>query len=190
MSSICLHAIILNHTEDFKLLSFTSAHKLLSSFSSALCLYSCCSDKEHRASVKRFVSLQFLNLRESVGLLWPVICPAQGCYLTQTQNKHRQTDLTRIWNHDPSIQASEDISCLRPLGHCDWPLPFNQWLWFASNLWFSSIYQWGTLSSQYYASWKRTRSPAYNRMVLVTEERHCVINIKKPIYRCNVTIAN
>jgi hypothetical protein len=32
-------------------------------------LYSCCSLLEHRASVKRFVSLQFLNLRQSVGPL-------------------------------------------------------------------------------------------------------------------------
>jgi hypothetical protein len=31
--------------------------------------YYCCSQLEHKASVKRFVSLQFLNLRQSVGLL-------------------------------------------------------------------------------------------------------------------------
>jgi hypothetical protein len=30
---------------------------------------SCCSQLEYRASVKRFYSLQFLNLRQSVGLL-------------------------------------------------------------------------------------------------------------------------
>jgi hypothetical protein len=39
--------------------------------------------------VKRFVSLQFLNLRESVGLLGRTITPSQGRYLTQTHNKHR-----------------------------------------------------------------------------------------------------
>jgi hypothetical protein len=32
-------------------------------------LRSCCSHLQHTASVKRFVSLQFLNLRQSVGLL-------------------------------------------------------------------------------------------------------------------------
>jgi hypothetical protein len=31
--------------------------------------YACCSHSEHRASVKRSVSLQFFNLRKSVGLL-------------------------------------------------------------------------------------------------------------------------
>jgi hypothetical protein len=36
-------------------------------------------------SVKRFVSLQFLNLRQSVGLLEPEISPSQGRHLT----KHR-----------------------------------------------------------------------------------------------------
>jgi hypothetical protein len=43
---------------------------------------------EHRSSVKHFVSLQFLNLGHSVGLLGRVISPSQGRYLTQTQNKH------------------------------------------------------------------------------------------------------
>jgi hypothetical protein len=47
---------------------------------------SCC-HLEHRASVKRFVSLQFLNLRQSVGLLGRVISPSQRRYMTQTQNK-------------------------------------------------------------------------------------------------------
>jgi hypothetical protein len=39
---------------------------------------------EHRISVKRFVSLQFLNLRQLVGLLGRGISPSQGRYLTQT----------------------------------------------------------------------------------------------------------
>jgi hypothetical protein len=39
---------------------------------------SCCSRLEHRASVKRFVSLQFLNLRHSIGLLGRVISTSQG----------------------------------------------------------------------------------------------------------------
>jgi hypothetical protein len=49
--------------------------------------YSCCFHLEHRTSVKRFVSLQFLNLRQWVGLLdQPITRP-----LTQTQNKRTQT---------------------------------------------------------------------------------------------------
>jgi hypothetical protein len=46
----------------------------------SVCLpaYSCCSRLEHRASVKRFVSLQFLNLRQLVGLLGRGISQSQG----------------------------------------------------------------------------------------------------------------
>jgi hypothetical protein len=43
------------------------------------------------ASVKHFVSLQFLNLRQSVGLHGRVISPSKDRYLTQTQNKRKQT---------------------------------------------------------------------------------------------------
>jgi hypothetical protein len=45
-------------------------------------VYSCCSHLEHSASAKRFVSLQFLKLRHSAGLLERVISPSQGRYLT------------------------------------------------------------------------------------------------------------
>jgi hypothetical protein len=57
-----------------------------------LYLYSFCSHLEHRASVKLFVSLHFLNLRQSVRLLRRGISPLQGVYLhrtTQTQNKRK-----------------------------------------------------------------------------------------------------
>jgi hypothetical protein len=47
----------------------------------SLYLYSCCSHLEHRAPVKRFVSLQFLNIRQSIGLPGRVIIPSQGRYL-------------------------------------------------------------------------------------------------------------
>jgi hypothetical protein len=50
-----------------------------------LVVYSRCSHLEHKASVKRFVSLQFLNLRHSVGHLGRVISPSQGRYLKQTE---------------------------------------------------------------------------------------------------------
>jgi hypothetical protein len=46
-------------------------------------IYSCCSHFEHGTSVKLFVSLQFLNLRHSIGLLGRVNNPSQGRYLTQ-----------------------------------------------------------------------------------------------------------
>jgi hypothetical protein len=42
------------------------------------CMYSCCSHLEHTASVKRFVSLQFVNVRQSVGLLGRGMSPSQG----------------------------------------------------------------------------------------------------------------
>jgi hypothetical protein len=53
-----------------------------------LFFYSCCSQYDYRASVKRFVSLQFLNLRQSVWLLGRGISPSLGRYLTETENKH------------------------------------------------------------------------------------------------------
>jgi hypothetical protein len=67
---------------------------------------------KHRASVKRFVSLQFLNLRHSVALLGRVITPSQGRYLTQT-DIHASSG---IRTHDSRVRASEDGSCLRPRG--------------------------------------------------------------------------
>jgi hypothetical protein len=56
--------------------------------------------------VKRFVSLQFLNLRYSVGLLGRVIRPSQSRYLTQTQNKHKQTSMPQV-GFEPTIPAFE-----------------------------------------------------------------------------------
>jgi hypothetical protein len=88
-------------------------------------VYSCYSSLEHRASVKRFVSLQFLNLRQSVGLLGQGTSPSQGRYLYTGQHKRRINEhidmhaLSRIRTHDPSVWAGEDGSCLRPQGHCD-----------------------------------------------------------------------
>jgi hypothetical protein len=67
---------------------------------------SCCSHLEHRASVKRFVSPQFLNLTHPVGLLGRVISPSEGRYLTQTQNKHKQTNMPRV-GFEPTIPSFE-----------------------------------------------------------------------------------
>jgi hypothetical protein len=70
---------------------------------------SCCSTSEHRASVKRFFfSMQFLILRQSVGLLEGGISLRQGRYVTQTEIHA----LSGIRTHDPSVRAGEDISCL------------------------------------------------------------------------------
>jgi hypothetical protein len=44
---------------------------------------------EQKASVKRFVSLQFLDLRQSMGLLERGISPSPGRYLAQTQTSMR-----------------------------------------------------------------------------------------------------
>jgi hypothetical protein len=56
-------------------------------------LYSCCSHLEHRASVKRFVSLQFLNLSHSVGLLGRVISLSQVRYLYIKTEQNLEWDL-------------------------------------------------------------------------------------------------
>jgi hypothetical protein len=58
-------------------------------------LFYCCSHLEHRASVKRFVSLQLLNHKTVGRTHGRRTSPSQGRYLhrtTQTQNKRRQTN--------------------------------------------------------------------------------------------------
>jgi hypothetical protein len=66
--------------------------------------FCCCHVVDHSESVKRFVLLQFLNLRQSVGLLGRGISPSQGRYLAQTQNKHRHPCLE--WDSNPRSQCS------------------------------------------------------------------------------------
>jgi hypothetical protein len=67
-------------------------------------------------------SLSWLFL-QTVGLLGRVISSSQGFYLNTGQHKHIHTPnihtLCWIRTHDPSLRASEDSSCLRPLGYCD-----------------------------------------------------------------------
>jgi hypothetical protein len=62
------------------------------------------------------VPLQFIKLRQSVGLLRRGISPTQGRYLHTEQHKLNKRTQTFI---DPSARAGEDISCLRLRGHCD-----------------------------------------------------------------------
>jgi hypothetical protein len=72
-------------------------------------LFSCCSDLEHRAFMKRFVSLQFLNIRVSVGLLRRGISLSQGLYLHTGQHKHRinaHRHPCLEWNLNPRFQCS------------------------------------------------------------------------------------
>jgi hypothetical protein len=69
---------------------------------------------EHRASVKRFVSLQFFNLRYSLGLLEPVISPSHGRYLTQAQNENRKTSMLRV-GFEPTIPAFEGATVIGTL---------------------------------------------------------------------------
>jgi hypothetical protein len=105
---------------------------------------------EHRASVKRSVSLQFLDLfRQSVEVLGRVISPSHGLYPHTGQHKHRKTHTHQTsmpkwysnpWSQRPcerrqfmpqatrllwpaSVRAREDSSCLRTHGHCDWLAP-------------------------------------------------------------------
>jgi hypothetical protein len=69
-------------------------------------IYSCCSLLKHRTSVKRFVSLQFLNLRQSVGLLGWGISQSQGGFLHTEQHKRRQTSMPWV-GFEPTIPVFE-----------------------------------------------------------------------------------
>jgi hypothetical protein len=68
---------------------------------------------------------QFLNLYTVRPTHWREISPSQSRYLHTEPHKQRinaPTDIhasSRIRNHDPSVRAIEDGSCLRPRGHCD-----------------------------------------------------------------------
>jgi hypothetical protein len=62
---------------------------------------------------------------QRVGLLGRIISTSQGLYLYTGQHKHRinaHTNIhasSRIRTYDPSVRASEDSSCLRPLVYRD-----------------------------------------------------------------------
>jgi hypothetical protein len=60
---------------------------------------------EHRACVKHFVSLQFLNLRQSVGLLGRRISPSQGRYLPK-QRLNTNGHPCFKWDLNPRSQCS------------------------------------------------------------------------------------
>jgi hypothetical protein len=78
------------------------------------------------ASMKLSVSLKLLDLGQSVGLLGRVMSSSQGlCLYTSTENSTTQAlnihALCGILTHGPGVRASEDGSCLRPLGYRDRP---------------------------------------------------------------------
>jgi hypothetical protein len=66
-----------------------------------------------------------LWILQTVGLVGRMMVPSQGSYLhrtTQTEEMWRDIHASiAIRTHDPSAWAGEDISCLRPPGHCDRP---------------------------------------------------------------------
>jgi hypothetical protein len=67
--------------------------------------------------VKRFFSRQFLNLRQSAGLLGVGIGPTQGRYIhrtTQTRNKLRQT-LVPVVGFEPTIPVFERAKTFQAL---------------------------------------------------------------------------
>jgi hypothetical protein len=63
---------------------------------------------EHRASVKRFVSLSFLTIRQSVGLLGWGIGPSQGRYVHRHRINTNIHALSGIVTHDHSFREGED----------------------------------------------------------------------------------
>jgi hypothetical protein len=71
--------------------------------------YPCCSRLEHRASVKRLVSHEFLNLRQSVGLLRRGISRTQGRYLHKHGINANIHALSGIRTLDPSVRAGEAL---------------------------------------------------------------------------------
>jgi hypothetical protein len=68
-----------------------------------------------------------LDLRQSVGLLGRVINSLQGLYLyTNTEKRtHRHPCLEWDSNPQSGFQASEDSTCLSPLGYSDRPVVFK-----------------------------------------------------------------
>jgi hypothetical protein len=79
---------------------------------------------EHRASVKRFLSLHFLNPKTVGRTPWTGDQPVARPLPTQdsTNTEQRKTvihALSGIRTYDPSVRASEDSSCFRPRGQCE-----------------------------------------------------------------------
>jgi hypothetical protein len=74
----------------------------------------CCFHLEHRASVKCFVSLQFLNLKTIGRTPWMGDQPAARLLPTQTQNKRTQTSMSCV-GFEPTIPAFERAKTVHAL---------------------------------------------------------------------------
>jgi hypothetical protein len=72
-------------------------------------VYSCCSHLKHRASLKRFVSLQFLTLRHSVGLIGRVISPSQNFLSILFFIQSKKTYTKNVSNRDV-IVGSQSVA--------------------------------------------------------------------------------
>jgi hypothetical protein len=73
--------------------------------------------------VQNLFSETYESIGQLVGLLGRVIGPTQGLCLHRT-TQHRKTRthiraMSGIPTHDHSVQAAEDSTCLRTLGHWD-----------------------------------------------------------------------
>jgi hypothetical protein len=122
---VVTHVVFFNHMlASFGRLFHPLYPSVRPSFRLSICqsFYSSCSKLEHWAPVKRFDSLQFLNLRQqSVGLTGRGNGPSQVHYL-HINTEWTQTNIyasSGIRTHNPSVRAGEDISWLRTCGHCD-----------------------------------------------------------------------
>jgi hypothetical protein len=76
-------------------------------------LYSCCSHLKHRTSMKRFFSLQFLDLRQSLGSLGWELSPSQGRYL-HTNRIIAENLPCRESDSNPRSQCSSEWRQLMP----------------------------------------------------------------------------
>jgi hypothetical protein len=59
-------------------------------------------------------------------------CRKAATYTGQQDTEETRTDIhasSGIRTHDPSVREDEDISCLRPHGHCDWHSDNMSWLY-------------------------------------------------------------
>jgi hypothetical protein len=87
---------------------------------------------------------QFLEHSQTVQLLGRVISSSQVLYLNKRQHKHTEKRthtsnihaLIGIRTHDPGLRASEDSTCLRPLGYRDRQILHTEILLF---IWFDNL---------------------------------------------------
>jgi hypothetical protein len=125
-----------------------------------LSLFPVASTSEHMASVKRFVSLQFLNPKRVGRTPWmgdqPVERPLLTHRTTQTQNKCRQTSMPRV-EFEPTIPVFEwNTTPWRRMG---------DWRYSSIILYLGTRWRWWSLSRPgRFALRKNPRCPLYRRL--------------------------